>query len=317
MKLIKLLESKATKSQALLILQKNNIDSAEKIVQFFDSNDKSNNQKNIPFMSMMYVNGESDLNNIVSVFNHYDDLFRKNRIKSININDGKLTIGEITFDNFIKFSEYIHGLKNKYSEKTKSDSVRMDDEDSDNKDIPIWSDNGIDIYDGADVGRCIKYTQGNLTGKSYSFCIGQPGNTKHKSYRDTKGSTFYYIVDKNRIKKNEDGSLNLNDPLHIVVFDVTNKGPLLTDADNDTGKISEYGTDVDSYIEYLKSKNVPVESLLKNKPKTEQEKYEDELLGKPNYDLKWFIKLPYEYKSKYIGRGHALTDEQFNYLISK
>ena len=61
---------------------------------------------------------------------------------------------------------------------------------------------------------------------------------------------------------------------------------------------------------------MPVSQLLINKPKTEQEKYEDELLGKQNTDLQWFIKLPYEYKTKYIGRGHLLTDDQFDYLLS-
>jgi hypothetical protein len=38
-------------------------------------------------------------------------------------------------------------------------------------------------------------------------------------------------------------------------------------------------------------------------------------LGRPNNDLEWFKKLPIEYKSAYIGRGHALTNDQFDYLI--
>jgi hypothetical protein len=54
-----------------------------------------------------------------------------------------------------------------------------------------------------------------------------------------------------------------------------------------------------------------------NKPKTDQENQEDELLGRPNRSLEWFVKLPIELKSKYIGRGHQLTNEQFDYLIAK
>jgi hypothetical protein len=61
---------------------------------------------------------------------------------------------------------------------------------------------------------------------------------------------------------------------------------------------------------------VPIDKLV-NRPKTEQERKEDELLGNKNEDLEWFKKLPIEYKSAYIGRGHTLTDEQFDYLMGK
>jgi hypothetical protein len=157
---------------------------------------------------------------------------------------------------------------------------------------------------------------GGLTGRGYSFCIGQPGNTMYKTYRDSQSSTFYFIVDRNRFKKNEDGSVNLDDPLHIVVLDRSKNGFILTDADNDTGRISEYGEDIDGYIGYLKSKGVPVNKLV-NRPKTDQEQKEDELLVQQNQSLEWFKKLPIEYKSAYIGRGHKLTDEQFDYLMGK
>jgi hypothetical protein len=62
---------------------------------------------------------------------------------------------------------------------------------------------------------------------------------------------------------------------------------------------------------------VPVDELLKNRPKTPEEEREQQLLGRQNTDLEWFIKLPYDYKSKYIGRGHILTDDQFDYLLGK
>ena len=90
----------------------------------------------------------------------------------------------------------------------------------------------------------------------------------------------------------------------------------MTDANNTTGSIDKYGTDENAYVAYLESKGVPVDKLV-NKPKTEQERYEDELLGRPNENLEWFMKLPIEYKSAYIGRGHRLTDAQFDYLIGR
>ena len=122
------------------------------------------------------------------------------------------------------------------------------------------------------------------------------------------------IVDRNHFKEEADGSVNLDDPLHIVVFDNTINGIELTDANNTTGTIDKYGQNVNDYVRYLKSKGVPVE-IMANKPKTDQEKYEDELLGKQNNSLEWFMKLPIEYKSAYIGRGHRLTNDQFDYLI--
>jgi hypothetical protein len=316
MKLIDLFESRATEAAGLSYLKKSNVESPEKIISYFASNDESQNQKNIPFMAVLYAGGYKDLGNIVDVMNDYNELAMKRRVVPVQVSKGRLMIGDNTFNDFIQFSEFIHGEKNKYADKPKNNSVKMDDEDIQAMDKTMWSGNGIDIYDGVDVGRCIKYTQGGLTGKSYTFCIGRPGTgNMYQSYRDTQTSTFYFIVDKNKIKTNEDGTVDLSDPLHIVVYDQTERGTLLTDGDNHTGNIAEYGRDDKAYTEYLKSMGVPVGELLKNRPKTDEERREQELLGKRNEDLEWFIKLPYEYKSKYIGRGHQLTDDQFDYLL--
>jgi hypothetical protein len=88
----------------------------------------------------------------------------------------------------------------------------------------------------------------------------------------------------------------------------------LTDENNTTGNIAEFGKDVAAYQKYLSSKGINVNEL-KNNPKTPKEKQEQELLGNQNLSLEWFKKLSFEYKSKYIGRGHLLSDEQFNYLL--
>jgi hypothetical protein len=308
-----ILESKQIEQISLNILTKNNVGDPESIVKRFISGDTSKNQKNIPIMASLYVMGEKDLKNIVDIVNDYEELFVRNRVSPIQVTKNGLVMGDKTFTDFIRFSEYIHGEVNKYTKKPEGSSV-SDDFVNENK--PLWSGNNIDIYEGDNVGKCIKYTLGGLTGRGYSFCIGQPGNTMYKSYRDKKVSSFYYIVDRNKFKKNEDGSVNLDDPLHIVVFDKTNQGIELTDADNITGTIAEYGKNVDGYVDYLKSMGVPVDKLV-NRPKTEQERKEDKLLGNKNEDLEWFKKLPFNYKSAYIGRGHTLTDEQFDYLIGK
>lgn len=307
-------ESKKTEIEGLNILSRNGVENGESIIQQMVKMDKSNNQKNIPIMAYIYANGYTDLNNITNVMDEYNALEIKQRIKPAQLTKTGIVIGDRQFTDFIKFSEFIHGETNKYAEKPKGGSSVDSGFKAEKK--PIWSGNGIDIYNGDNVGKCINYTQGGLTGKAYGFCIGQPGNTMYKSYRDSKISTFYFIIDKNHFGTNSDGSVNLDDPLHIVVFDNTTHGVELTDADNSTGTISMYGDDVEAYIDYLKSQGVPVEKMM-NKPKTPQEDEEERLLGQPNDSLEWFMKLPIEYKSAYIGRGHRLTNDQFDYLIGR
>ncbi len=309
-----LFESKKTEIEGLNILNRNGVENGESIIQQMVKMDKSKNQKNIPIMAYIYANGYTDLNNITSIMDEYNALEIKQRIKPAQLTKTGIVIGDRQFTDFIKFSEFIHGETNKYAEKPKGGSGVDSGFKAEKK--PIWSGNGIDIYNGDNVGKCINYTQGGLTGKAYGFCIGQPGNTMYKSYRDSKISTFYFIIDKNHFSTNDDGSVNLDDPLHIVVFDNTANGVELTDADNTTGTISMYGDDVEAYIGYLKSKGVPVEKMMNN-PKTPQEDEEERLLGQPNDSLEWFMKLPIEYKSAYIGRGHRLTNDQFDYLIGR
>lgn len=299
------LESKATEQQAMNILTKGGAESPEEILNDLKKIDMSQNQKNLPAMAYLKVKGNAQDNDLKSVFDDYNGLVNKKRVKPVQATKKGLMMGDKVFPDFIKFSEYIHGEKNKYAKKEPAKGGEVSTEEGEDK--PIWSGNGIDIFDGVDVGRCIKYTQGGLTGRGYSFCIGQPGNTMYQSYRDSKGSSFYYIVDTNR-----DGS----DPLHIVVFDNTQYGVELTDANNTTGTIAEFGQDVDGYLDYLKSKGVPVEKL-EHKPKTPEEEEEQKKLGKQNTSLDWFKSLSYDEKSKYIGRGHQLTNDQFDYLLGE
>jgi len=317
-----LLESKASEVQGLNILKKSNIDNSDEIIRQFASgveviqsgvkvilSDESVNQKNIPFMAFIYANGFTEINTILTDFNAFNKLLLKKRVKPMQMVNNQIVVGDKKFNNYLTLSEFIHGETNKHGEK----SSNTNSEEFTSEVEKLWSGNNIDIYDGGDVGKCIQYTQGGLTGKNYPFCIGQFGNSMYQSYRDTNNSSFYFIVDKNKFKTSSDGSVNLDDPLHIVVFDATANGISLTDANNTTGNISEFGEDVDGYINYLKGMGVPVDKMI-NRPKTDAEDEEQKLLGRRNSDLNWFKQLSYEYKSKYIGRGHPLTDDQFIYL---
>ena len=308
-------ESRKSEEVGFNLLNKYNIENPETIIKQFADGDKSINQKNIPFMSVIYLKN-NDVQSIISIFNEYNQLEEKKRIKPIQFLKGSLFIGDKQIEGFTDFSNYVHGIQSKYTTKETGSSYKMDNEDVIAMDKPMWSGNGFDIYDADSSDKCIKYRNGGLTGKSYAFCIGAYGSSNlYQSYRDNADSTFYFIVDKNRISTNEDGSINLDDPLHMVVYDVQRGGKIsLTDENNNTGRISEFGDDSQKYVDYLKSNGVPVEKLV-NRPKTEKEKEEDLLLRRQNSDLQWFINLPMEYKSRYIGRGHELTDEQFDYLI--
>jgi hypothetical protein len=335
-----IIESRQSEEVAVNFLRKNNIDDAENIVKEFASSDKSENQKNIPIMAYLYVleikkSGSPNIEQIIGIVNEYNDLLIKKRIEPIQVTKNGLKIGENIFNDYLKFTEHIHGLSASKTGEYKISQEKLNEFKAEKK--PLWSGNGIDIYEGNSIGKCIAYSQGALTGKQYSFCIGKPGpQNMYKSYRDSQVSTFYFIIDKNRFKIDENNNVDLSDPLHIVVFDRTNRGVLLTDANNKTGNIAEYGEDANKYIDYLKQKGVPVDELLVNKPKTEQEIYEDNLLGRKNDDLNWFINLDnpirpdYKkpklepgdpetnyYKWAYIGRGHTLSNEQFDFLMGK
>jgi hypothetical protein len=324
-------ESKNSEAQGLAMLSKSGVSDAEEIISKFAALDKSKNQKNIPMMAFLYGKGSQNIEDISRVVNEYSELEDKKRIKPAQLTKDSIKIGDNEFREFLKFAEHIHGVMSAKASKT-SQNVAGDFK-SEKK--PMWSGNNIDIFEGNSVSKCLAYTQGGLTGRAYTFCIGQPGSGMYKSYRDSKDSSFYFIIDRNRFKENEDGSANLDDPLHIVVFDQTKYGIELTDADNNTGNIAEYGTEPEKYVDYLKSKGVPVEKLV-NKPKTDQERYEDQLLEKRNENLEWFKNLdnPYSpdyrkpvlepgdseqnyYKSAYIGRGHVLTNDQFDYLLGE
>ena len=308
-----LIESKQSEAQGLNILKRANIENPESIIKQFADGDKSNNQKNVPSMAFLYASGHANVNQIISILNEYNDLEIKQRVKPITLTKDAIKIGEKEFKDYIKFSEYTHGETQRHA---RPEQTGTSHEVFESEHKPMWSGNNIEIYEADSVGKAIAYTMGGLTGRSYRFCIGQPGNAEYKSYRDNQASTFYFISDRNRIKTNEDGTLNLDDPLHLVVYDATSRGVQLTDVNNSTGNIAEYGSNVDGYISYLKGKGVPVQKLV-NRPKTEKEGEEERLLGKRNRDLSWFKKLPFEYKSAYIGRGHILSDEQFDYILGE
>lgn len=198
------------------------------------------------------------------------------------------------YGNFLDFAEKIHSYYSLFNPKqeTKINETNLNEAQK--------VKNGI-----IEVKKINSADDARMYGSDQSWCIAQFGNTYWQSYRDTKGSTFYFVFD---------GTRPEGDPLQKVAVDVNENGVELTDKYNTTGTIAKFGENHNAYFEYLESKGVNVNQF-KNDPLTDKEKKEQMYLGTQKDDLSWFQGLPYDYKSKYIGRGHTLTNEQFDYLI--
>jgi len=176
------------------------------------------------------------------------------------------------------------------------------------------SENILNIPDGTiTVIKANNVTDAIQLGSGTTWCISQPKNTMYQSYRSLKASTFYFVFDTTKPE---------GDPLRRVVVDVTRNGIELTDLDNDTGYIKEFGNDYHAYMEYLKSKGVDI-GQFKNDPYTKKEQEEYEFLTNRAYDLEDFISLGSRAKakniddvySKYIGFGNMLSSDQLKFLI--
>lgn len=99
----------------------------------------------------------------------------------------------------------------------------------------IYDKNGIEIYKGDDINKCIRYnpTDSKSKTKYYGWCVAQPGNTNYDYYRfKDKSPTFYFVFD--REKTSEKKSSGFVDPWHAFVLQVNkdNESYVITDANN-------------------------------------------------------------------------------------
>ena len=246
-----------------------------------------------------YYQQQKDLNTLKHDFEDYANLVKLNKMPIITIKDDLTIDGE--YKSYLHWTQIIHGKK--YENQRTSQTIQGDV--SDQKFIAQSPDGRIKVYMANSAEQCI------ILGKGQRFCISQPANTMFQSYRDSKTSTFYFVYDNTR-----------NDDLSIVVVDATQHGIELTDRKNETGKTIQdpyssqekrIQSDPNIYFKYLKEHGID-SNIFKNIPKTEKETKEQEKLGNKEENLDWFKSLSPEEKSKYIGRGHELTNEQFDYL---
>ena len=231
---------------------------------------------------------------------NYADLVKNQKMPIITVNDD-LTISN-EFKDYLHWTQVIHGKQ--AEEKILKAPVpqgNLEDQEL----IEQSPDGKIKVYKANSVNQCI------ILGKGESFCISKPANTMFQSYRDSKVSTFYFVYDNTR-----------TDDLAIVVVDATEHGIELTDRKNQTASAMQdpysntpnrIKSDPELYFKYLQQHGINTDIFV-NIPKTKQEEKEQQKLGEQKYGMKWFKSLTPEEKSKYIGRGHQLSNEQFDYL---
>jgi len=344
MKLITLFESKQTEDQGKKILKTKGVseNDIENIINDFKNGDRSQNQKNIPLMCFFYGTGNNQ--SIINEINDYDTLITNKRIEQTSFNITGLTVTykqtngenvEKTFkpNDWIPFTELIHGQLQIFNlSRERSAQYVKPEYDADKvSNLPIFmKGDNINVYESKGKKDCINYTH-TLTNNQYNFCIGKtdPLQNMYNSYRASYGAKFYFILDLNRMDK-------VNDPLHMVVLQ-TNSQPekkiILTDANNTSGNIAEYGSDVNGYLDYLTSKGIDVNKF-EYSELTETEKHTNRLVGQkidsletllnldnpnnPNYkkpEVEIESDVENYYLREYIERGHNLTDEQFEYFL--
>jgi hypothetical protein len=215
------------------------------------------------------------------------------------------------YSNYIDWASAVHSKnsENEDEEKKKFHQTlqKTTGDASDQEQVAKSPDEKIKVYKANAVDKCI------ILGRGQKFCISQPGNSQFHGYRNTKDSTFYFVYDNTR-----------NDDLKVVVVDATRRGIEITDGQNQTNVSMQdpyestpkrITSNPDLYLKYLKEKGVDT-TVFKNERKTEKEEAEHEKLGKGNLELSWFRSLTYEERKNYIGRGHTLSDEQFNFLFT-
>lgn len=105
----------------------------------------------------------------------------------------------------------------------------------------IYDKNGLEIYKGDDVNKCISYSPRLDSGKKkYGWCVTTPGNTNYDFYRfEERSPTFYFVFDRN--KPSEPDHSPFTDKWHAFVVQV-NKNP----KQDETYRITSANNDADT-----------------------------------------------------------------------
>lgn len=259
---------------------------------------KAPEPKYLPIIAYFYKQS-NNLNALKDLIDKYKEFVDNKKLPMIQITNKGAFLNNQEI-NYIRFAEIIHAAESN----SKVFKPNLNSNVSGLKPIFIIKDK-IEIYKANDPSECV------ILGRGYTFCISNPnaGLNMWNTYRDSYESTFYFVFEKTRQQ---------TDPLRIVVVDArADNNFALTDANNRTGTISEFGHDVDDYFGYLHSTyNINSDSIFINEPMTQQEKTDHNATYEEIYTLNPFKNLTLIQKEKYIGKGHSLTNEQFDYIFN-
>jgi hypothetical protein len=99
----------------------------------------------------------------------------------------------------------------------------------------LYDSEGIEIWKGDDVHKCVSYNPINpeTKKKKYGWCVTQIGNTNYDYYRfGNKVPTFYFVFNRNKTAAPLHSPFK--DPKHAIVIQITadEKTYIVTDANN-------------------------------------------------------------------------------------
>ena len=114
----------------------------------------------------------------------------------------------------------------------------------------IYDKDGIEIYKGDDVHKCISYNPVESTGrKKYGWCVTQPGNTNYDYYRfGSSRPTFYFVFDRSKDSSPEHSPFK--DQWHAFVIQANADGEsyVVTGADNRGDRLVKSWDDISSLV---------------------------------------------------------------------
>jgi hypothetical protein len=97
----------------------------------------------------------------------------------------------------------------------------------------IYDKNGIEIYKGDDVHKCISYNPTEKNQKKYGWCVTQPGNTNYDYYRFAESSpTFYFVFDRSKPSTGAKGGFDDQWHAFVLQANADGKSYIVTGANN-------------------------------------------------------------------------------------
>ena len=101
----------------------------------------------------------------------------------------------------------------------------------------IYDKDGLEIYKGDDINKCISYNPTLDSGrKKYGWCVTQPGNTMYDTYRFREDRpTFYFVFD--RTRPSTPNHTPFDDVWHAYVIQIKTNGTYMVTAADNRGDI--------------------------------------------------------------------------------